>query len=88
MSATALDYAELVETIKKEIYTALADPDAAINVSRMPGDRPQVIIISDRFEDMTQKERQDMFWPRLRECLGADATRISLLLARTWNEVR
>ena len=88
MSAIGLSYQELVESVKDQIYAILNDPDAAIGVTKMLGDRPQFTIISDRFVGKTQKERQDMFWPALKMRLDADVTRIASILARTWEEVR
>lgn len=88
MSATSLSHEDLVRSVKEAIDAILGDPEAAIGASKMPGDRPQFTIISSRFSDKTQKERQDMIWPILKERLDADATRISLIFARTWEEVR
>ncbi|MCE5240367.1 hypothetical protein LLH23_18025 [bacterium] len=88
MSQTALDYEELVEVVKGIVRQALHDPEATIRVTRVPRDRAEFVVISDAFEDLTQKERQDMLWDPIRAALGPDAQRIALILPRTWDDVR
>lgn len=88
MSHVALTYEDLVEEVKRLIRAALDDPDAVIRVNPIPPDRPEFVVISDAFENLTQVERQDKLWGPIKAELGADAQRIALILPRTWDDVR
>jgi hypothetical protein len=81
-------YDDLVKAVQAIIEQVVRDPDAAVRVTQLPGERPEFVIISDAFDDLTQKERQDRLWEPIREQLGEDAQRIALILPRTWDEVR
>jgi hypothetical protein len=88
MSQVALAYEDLVAEVKRIITDALDDPETIIKVARVPVDRPEFVVISDAFSELTQKERQDKLWEPIKAALGPDAVRIALILPRTWDDVR
>ncbi len=88
MTAVRLSYKALVEQARAIIEATLRDPDAAVHVEKASRSRPAFVVVSQQFEGRTQRERQDMLWPALEAELGADATRISIIFARTWDEVK
>lgn len=88
MSQVALTYENLVEEVKRIISRAVGDPEVVIRVARVPVDRPEFVVISDSFAELTQKERQDKLWEPIQADLGPDAQRIALILPRTWDDVR
>lgn len=83
-----MTYDELVAAVTQIIRDALEAAEPTINVTKMPGDRPEFVVISDDFVDLTQKERQDLLWGPIKAELGPEAQRIALILPRTWDDVR
>jgi hypothetical protein len=88
MAAVALSYKDLVGRAKEIIAGTLKDDGVAIHVEKAYQNRPAIVVVSRKFDGKTQKQRQDMLWPGLEDGLGPDATRISIIFARTWDEVK
>lgn len=88
MTQVGLTDAQLVQAVECIIREVACDPDAAIWLEHLEGGRFGFVVISPGFSDMTQMERQDRLWERIRGTLGADAHRVGPIFPRTPDEVR
>lgn len=62
--------------------------DDTVDVSDGYHDNVHVVIVSRRFDGMSERERLDMLWELARRQLNGDAGRISLLLAYSPDELK
>ncbi len=63
-------------------------PDDTVDVSDGYHDNVHVVIVSRRFDGMSERERLDMLWELAQRQLDGNAERISLLLAYSPDELK
>jgi stress-induced morphogen len=80
MRATAYDYKEMSARAHAILGKAFG-PNAAIRTDEGEGGTVFVRIVSDKFDGLTEKEKQDAIWDLLRGELKEEAQAIALVLA-------
>jgi acid stress-induced BolA-like protein IbaG/YrbA len=72
---------DLIERITAALRTQF--PQDTVDVSPGYGKNLHVVVVSRRFDEMSEREKQDMLWSAMdqAELSEAEKTRISLMLA-------
>ena len=81
----AFEYATLSEGVKRVLREEF--PQDTISTSEGYRGRVQVKIVSERFNNMTERQKQDFVWDLLRDRLSSDAQRVSFVLAYGTDEL-
>jgi len=78
----------LKSRVKAAFQEAYEGQNVFVDVSSGYAGRVHVIVVGERFERMTEEEKQKELWRVAREGLAEDAQRISMLLAYGPSDVR
>ncbi len=78
MASTTFDYAKISQQTKDVLAEEI--PNAMVSTEEGFGGRVHVKIVSDRFDGMSEREKQEYVWQILRTRLEADAQAISFVL--------
>jgi len=81
----AFDYSTLSEGVKRVLRQEF--PQDTISTSEGYNGRVQVKIVSERFNNMTERQKQDFIWDLLRNHLPTDVHGISFVLAYGTDEL-
>ena len=80
MAPILFDYsqnsAQVRETLQREF-----GPNAAVRTDEGDGGRVYVRIVSDRFDGLSDRTKQDLIWETLRRELREEAQAVALVLA-------
>jgi hypothetical protein len=74
------------DTIKRVFEKAI--PEAFVDVSDGYRDNVHVVIVSRRFDELTEREKEEYLWDIVRPTLPKEAERISLLLGYSPDELK
>ncbi len=80
MPSTLFNYAQASAEVREALQGAFG-PNAAIRTDEGEGGHVYVRIVSDRFDGLSDREKQDRIWDTLRQVLGAEAQAVALVLA-------
>lgn len=80
MPALLFNYKEVSDKVR-EILRREFGPNTAIRTEEGEGGQVYVRIVSDRFDGLGEREKQDQIWDVLRRDLKEDAQAVSLVLA-------
>ena len=80
MPTISFDYAQASARVRETLQTAFG-PNAAIRTDRGDAGRVYVRIVSDRFDGLSERAKQDMIWTALRQGMQEDSQAVALVLA-------
>ena len=80
MPATLFNYAQISAKVRETLQQAFG-PNAAIRTDEGDGGEVYVRIVSDRFDSLSDHEKQDMVWDTLRRDLREESQAVALVLA-------
>jgi len=73
------DFETLADGIRSALLAGLQS-DAVFRIERGYMDRAHVKVVSERFNDLSEEEKQHLVWQILRDALGEDALRVAFVL--------
>ena len=80
MPTLLFNYAQLSVKVRDTLQKAFG-PNAALRTDEGGGGQVYVRIVSDRFDGMSDTQKQDMIWDALRQEMGPEAQVVALVLA-------
>lgn len=80
MPAAAFNYAQMSEIVRETLQRAFG-PNAAIRTDAGEAGSIYVRIVSDRFDGLDDRTKQDMVWETLRRRMQEEAQAVALVLA-------
>ena len=86
MSVATVNYTQMSERVRDVLKEAFG-PNVAIRTDEGQFGHVFVKIVSDRFDDMPEREKQEVIWNLLQQKLGEDAHAIAIVLALGMDQV-
>ena len=80
MPTLSFNYAQISAKVREALQRAFG-PNTAIRTDEGEAGRIYVRIVSDRFDGLSERVKQDMIWNTLRQELQEDSQAVALVLA-------
>ncbi len=80
MPALSFDYKQASANVREALQEAFG-PNAASRTDEGEGGQVYARLVSDRFDGLSERDKQDLIWNALRDRMGADAQAVALVLA-------
>lgn len=80
MNALLFDYAQASATVREMLQKEFG-PNAAVRTDEGDSGTVYVRIVSDRFDGLSDRTKQDIIWKALRQNLKEDSQAVALVLA-------
>jgi len=86
MAAVEFDFTNIREKVEKALREAF--PKETIEVSEGYKGRAHVLVVSAKFNDMSERQKQDYVWDVLRAELQDDAEAVTTVICYSTEELR
>lgn len=80
MLTVPFNYTQMSAKVRETLQRAFG-PNAAIRTDEGDSGQVYVRIVSDQFDGLSEREKQDLIWEALRRDLAEDAQAVALALA-------
>ena len=80
MPTIAINYAQVSARVRATLQRVFG-PNAAIRTDEGESGHVYARIVSDHFDGLSDREKQDMIWDTLRQEMGAESQAVALVLA-------
>jgi len=80
MNTYVTDYKQVSVRVKEVLQNAFG-PNAALRTDEAYQGRVFVRIVSDKFDSLSEREKQERIWKVLKDEMGPEAQSVSLVLA-------
>jgi hypothetical protein len=81
MATQTTDYEELAPRVVSALREVFSSDDDLVKVERGQGGRVRVLVVSDKLNNRSEEEKQDLIWTALARALGPDPVSRSVSLA-------